>query len=199
MADPASRGWLVGHHAIFLVFGYMLAGWIGFAVYFAPSEFSWRFPLCFQILPPLILLAGSPWVPRSPRWLASKGHVEEAYDVLRKLRKSPDDPNDLAAKEEMFQIKEQLRMDANKLSAYGGSPWKAVVQKKSYRKRMIIGFLTQWGAEFGGPLIIVRPGSFFLLRPDCKLMQIPRTTMRSYCTQTSDRLATCRYCSRHYG
>ncbi|KAK7704993.1 hypothetical protein SLS57_010276 [Botryosphaeria dothidea] len=70
------------------------------------------------------------------------------------IGKSPDDPNDLAAKEEMFQIKEQLRMDANKLSAYGGSPWKAVVQKKSYRKRMIIGFLTQWGAEFGGPLII---------------------------------------------
>ncbi|KAL6400040.1 hypothetical protein AUP68_15732 [Ilyonectria robusta] len=26
---------------------------------------------------------------------------------------------------------------------------------KSYRKRMIIGFMTQWGAEFGGPLIIV--------------------------------------------
>ncbi|KAL1644918.1 hypothetical protein SLS58_003989 [Diplodia intermedia] len=154
MADPASRGWLVGHHAIFLVFGYMLAGWIGFAVYFAPSEFSWRFPLCFQMLPPLILLAGSPWVPRSPRWLASKGHMDEAYEVLRKLRMSPADPNHLAAKEEIFQIKEQLRMDANKLSAYGGNPWKAVLQKKSYRKRMIIGFLTQWGAEFGGPLII---------------------------------------------
>lgn len=36
-----------------------------------------------------------------------------------------------------------------------GSPWVAVIKKKSYRKRMILGFLTQWGAEFGGPLIIV--------------------------------------------
>ena len=44
---------------------------------------------------------------------------------------------------------------ADKLAAYG-SPWKAVVRKPSYRKRMIIGFLTQWGAEFGGPLVIVR-------------------------------------------
>lgn len=28
-------------------------------------------------------------------------------------------------------------------------------RKPSYRKRMIIGFLTQWGAEFAGPLVIV--------------------------------------------
>ncbi|KAF2138392.1 uncharacterized protein K452DRAFT_290976 [Aplosporella prunicola CBS 121167] len=154
MASPSSRGWIVGHHAIFLVFGYMLAGWIGFAMYFAPKEFGWRFPLCFQCLPPLILFAGSFWVPRSPRWLVSKGRMEEAWTVLQRLRRSPDDPNDLVAKEELFQIKEQLKLDQEKLVAYGGSPWKAVIKKRSYRKRMIIGFLTQWGAEFGGPLII---------------------------------------------
>lgn len=35
MSSPFKRGWLVGHHAIFLVFGYMLSGWIGYACYFA--------------------------------------------------------------------------------------------------------------------------------------------------------------------
>jgi hypothetical protein len=33
MAHPTKRGWLVGHHAIFLVFGYMLSSWVGFGCY----------------------------------------------------------------------------------------------------------------------------------------------------------------------
>lgn len=156
MSSPLARGWLVGHHAIFLVFGYMLSSWIGFGVFFSNNlEFGWRFPLCFQVFPPLVLLLGSRWVPRSPRWLMSKGYNEEAWTVLQRLRKSPTDTKDIVAREEYYQIEKQLQLDAQKLSVYGGSPWKAVLKKKSYRKRMIIGFLTQWGAEFGGPLIIV--------------------------------------------
>lgn len=71
MASPFVRGWLVGHHAIFLVFGYMLSAWVGYACYFATAvnpSFAWRFPLCLQCLAPVLLLAGSPWMPRSPRW-----------------------------------------------------------------------------------------------------------------------------------
>ncbi|RAH40351.1 putative MFS sugar transporter [Aspergillus brunneoviolaceus CBS 621.78] len=150
------RGWLVGHHAIFLVFGYMLAGWVGYACYFAQGQtdtFSWRFPLCLQCLPPLILLLGSPWVSRSPRWLISKGKQSEAQSVLERLRKSPDDPDNLVAKEEYYQTTQQIHLEKERLSAYG-NVWKAVFKKRSYRKRMIVGFLTQWGAEFGGPLII---------------------------------------------
>ncbi|KAJ5683080.1 hypothetical protein N7462_006245 [Penicillium macrosclerotiorum] len=156
MSSAFRRGWLVGHHAIFLVFGYMMAGWVGFACYYAEddlSAFGWRFPLALQCVPPLILIAGSPWLPRSPRWLISKGKLEEAHHVLERLRQSPEDPENLAAKEEFFQTKEQIELEAKKMADYG-NVWKAVVMKKSYRKRMIIGFLTQWGAEFGGPLII---------------------------------------------
>ncbi|GAT27891.1 MFS sugar transporter [Aspergillus luchuensis] len=159
MSSAFRRGWLVGHHAIFLVFGYMLAGWVGYACYFAENKigtFGWRFPLCLQCLPPLVLLLGSPWLPRSPRWLISKGKHEEAKLVLERLRRSPDDPNNLVAKEEYFQTAEQIRLEGERLSAYG-NVWNAVLKKKSYRKRMAIGFLTQWGAEFGGPLIIIFP------------------------------------------
>ena len=156
MSSHLRRGWLVGHHAIFLVFGYMLSGWVGFACYYAENipAFGWRFPLALQCLPPLVLLSGSPWLPRSPRWLISKGKLDEAQHVLQRLRESPDDPDNLTAKEEFFQTKEQIRLEAEKMKEFG-SPWVAVIKKKSYRKRMIIGFLTQWGAEFGGPLIIV--------------------------------------------
>lgn len=159
MSSPFQRGWLVGHHAIFLVFGYMLSSWIGYACYFATAinaEFAWRFPLAVQVLCPLILLLGSYWLPRSPRWLISKDKHDEAWRNLQRLRASKDDPDHLVAKEEFYQIQEQLKLEAQKLAAAGHNIWKAVVMKKSYRKRMIIGFLTQWGAEFGGPLIIVR-------------------------------------------
>jgi hypothetical protein len=72
----------------------------------------------------------------------------------------------LVAKEEFFQTKEQIRLEAEKMAQYG-NVWKAVFKKKTYRKRMAIGFLTQWGAEFGGPLIIV--SSTDLLKRDCVL------------------------------
>ncbi|PVH97063.1 putative MFS sugar transporter [Periconia macrospinosa] len=157
LAPPEKRGWLVGHHAIFLVFGYMLSGWLGYACYFATdvnSSFAWRFPLCMQCLAPLVLLITSIWIPRSPRWLLQKNKVEQAWKVLKQLRKSPEDPYDLVAKEELYQVKMQIALDAAKLKAIGCTPWTAVIKKKSYRKRMIIGFLTQWGAEFAGPLVI---------------------------------------------
>lgn len=84
--------------------------------------------------------------------------MDEARHVLERLRESPDDPENLVAKEEFYQTKEQLQLEAEKLAASGNSVWMAVLKKPSYRKRMLIGFLTQWGAEFGGPLIIVRHG-----------------------------------------
>lgn len=158
MSSPFRRGWLVGHHPIFLVFGYMLSSWVGYGCYFATAknpEFGWRFPLSLQALTPLILLLGSYWLPRSPRWLISKGKLDEAWINLQRLRASKDDPDNLVAKEEFYQTKEQLKLEADKLVATGYNIWKAVVMKKSYRKRMVIGFLTQWGAEFDGPLIIV--------------------------------------------
>jgi MFS family permease len=158
LSSPHVRGWLVGHHAIFLVFGYMLSAWLGFACYFATAtneSFAWRFPLCMQCLPPTVLFSASFWIPRSPRWLLSKGKSGEAWTVLQKLRSTPSDPDDIAAKEEYYQTREQLRLDNEKLAATGHSVWTAVWKKKSYRKRMIVGFMTQWGAEFAGPLVIV--------------------------------------------
>jgi hypothetical protein len=142
-----------------LATGYTFAAWLGYACYFATdvnAAFAWRFPLCMQCFAPAVLLITSIWIPRSPRWLLQKGKLEEAWKVLQALRKSPDDPDEIFAREELYQIKEQIALDAAKLTATGYGPWMAVMKKKSYRKRMVIGFLTQWGAEFAGPLVIVR-------------------------------------------
>lgn len=160
VAAPRERGWLVGHHAIFLVLGYMGSAWVGYACYFATGRspsLAWRLPLCLQVLCPAVLLAGSPWLPRSPRWLVSKGLDAEALDVIQKMRISSsscteddDDDRRRVAKEEFYQTKAQFELDAAKLAATGQSVWVAAWTKKSYRKRMIIGFLTQWYVRPGG-------------------------------------------------
>ncbi|KAK8050226.1 mfs sugar transporter [Apiospora phragmitis] len=80
--------------------------------------------------------------------------ARRGWTELQRLRQYPDDPGDAVAREELRQIQDQIALDRQKLMAWGGNPWRAVLLKRSYRKRMVIGFLTQWGAEFGGPLII---------------------------------------------
>jgi len=159
LSPPEKRGWLVGHHAIFLVFGYMLSSWLGFATYFATNKnpsFAWRFPLCVQCFAPLVLFITSIWIPESPRWLLQKGRNEEAWTTVKRLRTTPGSSDgDMTARAELYQIREQLALDDAKLKRLGCSPWGAVLKIKSYRRRMWIGFLTQWGAEFAGPLVIV--------------------------------------------
>lgn len=201
LAPPSNRGWLVGHHAIFLVFGYVLASWLGFACYFATDKnpsFAWRFPLSMQCFGPLVLLFTSVFIPRSPRWLLQKGKVEEAWGVLLRLRKTPSDVDDLVAREELYQTRKQLALDQSKLQTLGYGPWMAILKKKSYRKRIIIGFLTQWGAEFAGPLVIVSC-SLTASFPSLKADSITRTTTLSYYIRIWDRLATCLFFFRHCG
>lgn len=50
------------------------------------SQFRWRFPIAFQIIPLLVLFAMI-WVfPESPRWLVKVGREDEARYVLSRLR-----------------------------------------------------------------------------------------------------------------
>lgn len=55
------------------------------------SDASWRVPLTFQILPALILGAGTLFFPDSPRWLFMKDREEEGRQSLAILRQKPID------------------------------------------------------------------------------------------------------------
>jgi Sugar (and other) transporter len=57
------------------------------------TALAWRLPLCLQVVPAVILLIGSPFLPFSPRWLMSKGREEEARANIARLHGLPiDDP-----------------------------------------------------------------------------------------------------------
>ncbi|CAD0022586.1 unnamed protein product [Aureobasidium pullulans] len=63
---------------------------------------SWRVPLAFQFIFIVILYATVPWLPESPRWLISKGRVEEANHILAALESTThDDPYIITASNEI--------------------------------------------------------------------------------------------------
>jgi SP family arabinose:H+ symporter-like MFS transporter len=86
IAPAKWRGRLVGFFQFNVVAGILLAyfsnyiiGTVGF------GENEWRWKLGISALPALLFLVMLFVIPRSPRWLISKGREDEARDVLRKI------------------------------------------------------------------------------------------------------------------
>lgn len=101
--------------------GIMIAYWLDFGFYFLdPSsghavtsynEISWRFPLAFQIVFCLIILAFVLSLPESPRWLIFQGREDEALHVLGALNDRH--PEDEFVQEEFHAIKDTV-LEASK-------------------------------------------------------------------------------------
>lgn len=70
--------------------GIMISYWIDYGTGFIEdNEFSWRFPLAFQIVFALVILATIWNLPESPRWLVLKGRDDEALEILELLHDLP--------------------------------------------------------------------------------------------------------------
>ena len=118
-----------------------LAGWAGYGCWVIKyPALQWRLCLAFQIIAPLLLLVGSPWMPESPRWLCAKDRSSDAFEVLCKLHHTPEDAEDALARSELQQIVAQLQLERQETEHVN---WKVAFSKKSFRKRMLYGFFVQ--------------------------------------------------------
>ena len=78
---PKRRGWFIGSLAGFFSFGFVLAALIG--RFIVPiGEDGWRWAQVVTAIPILMLLWWRRSLPESPRYLVSKGRVDEATSIV---------------------------------------------------------------------------------------------------------------------
>lgn len=160
---------------IMYALGYTLAGWLGYACFFMKADnpaaqFSWRFPLAFQVVFPLVLLAGSNMIPFSPRWLLSQGRRQEALDIVKRLHRTPADPEDVTARREFWLMEKQFEMDRSLSRGHF-----ELFRTPANRKRALMAFILMWGTQFLG--IFVMTNYVSKLHPPIGLKEITRLSI----------------------
>lgn len=102
-----------------------------------------RFPLAFQCIPGLILVAGCLFLPESPRWLCEKDRNDEARLILDRLRKGK--PEELIELEHR-EIVDVIAADRANLEI----DWKTIITKPSWRRRLLLGCGVQFFCQLSG-------------------------------------------------
>ncbi|KAK4993372.1 hypothetical protein LTR66_006029 [Elasticomyces elasticus] len=98
------------------------------------SSLQWKIPVAVQLLPGLLLLFGSLFVPEAPAFLADKGDLDAAVAALAWLRRLPrDDPS---VKDEVEVLENIKAATATKEHSAG---FLRQLRSRSLRKRLILG------------------------------------------------------------
>lgn len=112
------------------------------------NTWSWRIPSLLQAVPAaLVTLAVLFGLPESPRWLYSKGRIDEARRLLTLYHANGDESSDLVARE-LEEIDMTLQAESQ---AKGLSAWSILLKSAANRKRIAlvvaVALLTIWNGQ----------------------------------------------------
>ncbi|KIX96160.1 uncharacterized protein Z520_07938 [Fonsecaea multimorphosa CBS 102226] len=89
-SQPHVRGGLVTTQISIVIFGIVIAYWLDYGTIANLSgQIVWRFPLAFQTVFCVLCLLGLPFLPESPRYLYSHGHIEDADQIVAPIYSVP--------------------------------------------------------------------------------------------------------------
>lgn len=100
------RGNLVMIEGALITAGITISYWVDLGLSFAPGSVAWRFPLAFQIVFCVFILAFVLGLPESPRWLILRGREDEAREVIAAI--ADVNFNDKYVENEFHMIKETV-------------------------------------------------------------------------------------------
>lgn len=89
----SNRGLLICIEGSTVAIGTLISYWIDFGASYGPPDLTWRFPIAFQIVFGIFIVASLAVLPESPRWLFIRERYEEGETVIAALAaKSINDP-----------------------------------------------------------------------------------------------------------
>ncbi|KAF9074248.1 hexose carrier protein [Rhodocollybia butyracea] len=148
-AKASLRGKLIVFSMIMNIAGFSLSNWMTYGFSFVKGSVSWRFPIAFQLVFSIILLATVPWLPESPRWLIAHGREEEGAQVLADLEGEGATVKSLKIQAQRMEILEAVRIEQEQSPSWGqilhgqtGNTGKV--------KRLLLGMGTQWMQQLVG-------------------------------------------------
>ncbi|KDQ57000.1 hypothetical protein JAAARDRAFT_280302 [Jaapia argillacea MUCL 33604] len=111
IAPPKIRGFIVGLAQQMIGIGFIVANWVGYGCQYLGSNAQWRLPLALQLIPAILLLIGTQFLPFSPRWLLEVGRDEEARQALYQLHGTSTPENKEAADREYMEMHDSIKVE----------------------------------------------------------------------------------------
>lgn len=143
ISKKEKRGSIIVIQQLAIEWGIFIMFFVGYGCSFIPGPSSFRLAWGLQYVPCVILMAGLPFLPRSPRWLAKVDRAEEAIHTLARIQAGGniDDPLVVAEWEEITTV-----LTAERSAAPG---WRKFVYNGMWRRTMA-GFTVQAWQQLSG-------------------------------------------------
>jgi len=145
IAPQKIRGSMISFYQFMITSGLLLAYLSDtfFAhIYHDDPSTSWRWMVGVVAIPAIVLFLGVLFIPRSPRWLASKNRKDEALVVLQEIRGTKDE-----AKAELNAIEDSLKLKQN--------GWGLFKTNSNFRRSVGLGMLLQIMQQVTGINIVM--------------------------------------------
>lgn len=131
------RGTITTMHQVVLTFSILISSLVGYGFVTYVSH-GWQYCQALEVIPSLLMLIFSSWVPESPKWLISNNNKDEAITVLKSLRE-----NEYDVDNEIIQMVEETSSDCSSDEV----TWKEVFLNK---KGLFIGCALMFIQAFTG-------------------------------------------------
>ncbi|GJN92803.1 hypothetical protein Rhopal_005841-T1 [Rhodotorula paludigena] len=142
-AKAHSRGFAVFIEAAMISTGTMVSYWVDLGFSYLDDTTSWRVPIALQCIFAIGLVVMLIFLPESPRWLVSKGHMTEAQRVIAALEPAPFNSETVILQTKIIadSLEGQTRQRKRDLITNGPT---------QHLRRMLIGSSSQFFQQVGG-------------------------------------------------